>query len=56
MFLRLEENGIMAKNDRLKAQLQTANIELQLLDANNNYATAMLSMNLLLGLPSLTTV
>ncbi len=51
MFLRLEENGIMARNDRLKAQLQTANIELQLLDAGNQYTTALMRMNLLLGLP-----
>lgn len=54
MFLRLEENGIMARNDRLKAQLQTANIELQLLDANNNYSNALMNMNLLLGLPGQT--
>jgi len=35
-FLKLENNGLMARNDRLKAQLQTSNIELQLLDAQNN--------------------
>jgi outer membrane protein TolC len=29
-FIKLENNGVIAKNDRLKAQLQTSNIELQL--------------------------
>lgn len=28
-FIKLENNGVIAKNDRLKAQLQTSNIELQ---------------------------
>ena len=50
-FLKLENNGLMARNDRLKAQLQTSNIELQLLDANNNYSIANINMDLLLGLP-----
>ncbi|GGP06054.1 transporter [Cloacibacterium rupense] len=50
-FLKLENNGLMARNDRLKAQLQTSNIELQLLDAHNNYNIANINMNLLLGLP-----
>ena len=53
-FLKLENNGLMARNDRLKAQLQTANIELQLLDANNNYNIANINMDLLLGLPETT--
>lgn len=46
-FLKLEKNGLMARNDRLKAQLQTYNIELQLLDANNNYNIANINMNLM---------
>ena len=31
--------------------MQTSNIELQLLDANNNYSIANINMDLLLGLP-----
>ncbi len=53
-FLKLENNGLMARNDRLKAQLQTSNIELQLLDAQNNYSIANINMDLLLGLPEST--
>ncbi len=53
-FLKLEKNGLMARNDRLKAQLQTSNIELQLLDANNNYNIANINMDLMLGLPETT--
>ncbi len=51
VFSRLEQNGILARNDLLKAQLQTSNIELALLDAENNVAIAMVNMNLMLGLP-----
>lgn len=50
-FLKLEKNGLLARNDRLKANLQTSNIELQILEAKNNYAIASINMNLLLGLP-----
>ena len=50
-FLKLENNGLLARNDRLKANLQTSNIELQLLEAQNNYSIATINMNLLLGLP-----
>ncbi|HQW12557.1 MAG TPA: TolC family protein [Saprospiraceae bacterium] len=53
-FIRLEDNGLMARNDRLKAALQTYNTELQLLDAENNYAVTMVNMDLLLGLPDST--
>ncbi len=49
-FIKLETNGVIARNDRLKAQLQTSNIELQLLDAHNNYNIANINMDLLLGL------
>ena len=55
-FLKLENNGLMARNDRLKAQLQTSNIELQLLDAHNNYSIANINMDLLLGLPETTEI
>ncbi len=49
-----ERNGLLARNDLLKAQLQSSNIELSLLDAENNRDLANLNMNLLLGLPSST--
>ena len=50
-FLRLENNGLLARNDRLKASLQTSNLELSLLDAENNQRLANVNMDLLLGLP-----
>jgi outer membrane protein TolC len=53
-FSNLEKNGILARNDLLKSQLQTSNIELSLLDAENNYALANVNMNLQLGLPETT--
>ena len=51
---RLEQNGLLARNDLLKAQLQTSNIELSVLDAENNRDIASVNMNLLLGLPEQT--
>lgn len=45
----LEKNGIIARNDLLKSQLQTSNIELSVLDAENNFNLAMVNINLLLG-------
>lgn len=53
-FLKLENNGLLARNDRLKANLQTSNIELQLLEAKNNYSIATINMDLLIGLPETT--
>ncbi|WP_292010911.1 TolC family protein [Chryseobacterium sp.] len=53
-FLKMENNGLIARNDRLKANLQTSNIELQLLEAKNNYSIASINMDLLLGLPETT--
>ncbi len=50
-FSNLEKNGLIARNDLLKAQLQQSNIELTLLDAQNNYNIACINMNLMLGLP-----
>lgn len=50
-FLKMENNGLIARNDRLKANLQTSNIELQLLEAKNNYSIANINMDLLIGLP-----
>ena len=51
LFSRLEQNGILARNDLLKAQLATSNIELSLLDAQNNFTIANINLALLLGLP-----
>ncbi|MEO6583920.1 MAG: TolC family protein [Ferruginibacter sp.] len=50
-FSRLERNGLLARNDLLKAQLQSSNIELNLLDAQNNLVIANVNMALMLGLP-----
>jgi outer membrane protein len=53
-FSNLERNGILARNDLLKSELQTSNIELSLLDAENNWKLANLNMDLMLGLPEKT--
>lgn len=50
-FSNLEKNGLLARNDLLKAQLQQSNVELALLDAQNNWKLTNISMNLMLGLP-----
>ena len=49
-FTNLEKNGLLARNDLLKAELQASNFELALLDAQNNWQLANVSMDLLLGL------
>jgi outer membrane protein TolC len=50
----LEKNGLLARNDLLKAQLQSSNIELGVLDAENNWKLATVNMDLMLGLPAST--
>ncbi len=50
-FSNLEKNGLLARNDLLKAQLQQSNIELSLLDAENNLKITYINMDLMLGLP-----
>jgi len=50
-FSNMVDNGLMARNDLLKAQLQQSNVELTLLDAQNNYRMACVNMDLMLGLP-----
>jgi len=50
-FANLEKNGLLARNDKLKALLQTANIELNLADVENNLKVTMVNMNIMLGLP-----
>jgi outer membrane protein len=53
-FTNLEKNGLLPRNDLLHAELQASNIELALLDAQNNWQLANVSMDLLLGLPDKT--
>ena len=50
----LEKNGLLARNDLLKAELQSSNVELSLLDAENNLQLANINMDLMLGLPTTT--
>jgi outer membrane protein TolC len=50
-FSNLEKNGLLARNDLLSAQLQASNFELGLLDAENNWKLANVTVNILLGLP-----
>ncbi len=50
-FSNLEKNGLLARNDLLKAQLQVSDIQLSLLDARNNQQLNTIVLNLLLGLP-----
>ncbi len=52
----LEKNGLLARNDLLKAELQTSNIELTLLDAESNYKLACVNMNLMIGWPEQTEI
>ncbi|MEO7310656.1 MAG: TolC family protein [Chitinophagaceae bacterium] len=53
-FTNLEKNGLLARNDLLKASLQTSNVELALLEAQNNLNIANVNMDLMLGLPETT--
>jgi len=50
----LEKNGLLARNDLLKAELQSSNTELTLLDAESNYKLACVNMNIMMGLPEQT--
>ena len=49
-FTNLEKNGLLPRNDLMKAELQSSNIELILLDAESNYTIASVNMNLMMGL------
>jgi outer membrane protein len=51
---RLEHNGLLARNDLLKSELQTSNIELSLLDAETNLKMANVNMDLMIGYPETT--
>lgn len=50
----LEKNGLLARNDLMKAELQSSNIELTLLDVESNYKLACVNMNIMIGLPEQT--
>lgn len=50
-FTNREKNGLLARNDLMKAKLQESNIQLTLLDAENDLKLTTINMNLLLGLP-----
>lgn len=50
-FSNQEKNGLLARNDLLKAQLQQSNVESALLDAENSWKLTNITMSLLLGLP-----
>jgi outer membrane protein len=52
----LEKNGLIARNDLLRAQLQSSNTELALLDAENSKTLSNTALVLLLGLPDQTEV
>jgi outer membrane protein TolC len=53
-FRNLEKNGLLPRNELLKAELQVSNTELSLLDAQNNWQLANVNMDLMLGLPEST--
>ena len=50
----MEKNGLLARNDLLKAQLRESNMEYNLSDAENSWQLANVNMNLMLGLPTST--
>lgn len=50
-FTAMEENGLIARNDLLKSQLQSSNIELSLEDAKRKVATLNYQLGNLLKLP-----
>jgi outer membrane protein TolC len=50
----MEKNGLLPRNDLLKAQLRESNMEYNLSDAENSWQLANVNMNLMLGLPTTT--
>ncbi|MBT1706223.1 TolC family protein [Chryseosolibacter indicus] len=55
-FANLENQGVLARNDRLKADLQVNNIEYTRTEVNNNLQLAEYSLIILLGLPDNTSI
>lgn len=50
-FVNMEKNGLLARNDLLKSQLQHSNIEVSLTQAESDLKVARINMNIMLGLP-----
>jgi len=55
-FKDIEAQGLLARNDRLKAELQANNVELALTEVNNSVKVAEYNLNILLGLPDDTAI
>jgi outer membrane protein len=55
-FTNREKNGLLARNDLMKAKLQESNVQLALLDAENDLKLTTINVNLLLGLPENTAI
>jgi len=55
-FTAMEENGLIARNDLLKAQLQQSNVQLSLENAKKNTAIANHKLTTLLKLPETTEI
>ncbi|ANI87992.1 transporter [Arachidicoccus ginsenosidimutans] len=55
-FQSMEANGIVARNDLMKVELQESNVELALLDAENNRKIANYNFNIMLGLNDSTVI
>ncbi len=55
-FTNREKNGMLARNDLMKAKLQESNVELALLDAENDLKITTINMDLMLGLPENTSL
>lgn len=55
-FKNLEKQGLLARNDRLKAELQANNVELALTEINNSVKVAEYNLSILLGLPDDTAI
>ena len=55
-FTAMEENGLLARNDLLKAQLQESNIQLSLEEAKKNSNILNYKLNVMLKLPEATKI
>lgn len=53
-FTNMEKNGLVARNDLLKVELQQSNVEVTLLEAESNQKIASITLDLLIGLPEST--
>ena len=51
-----EKNGIVARNDVMRSELQVSNIELSKIDADNGLRITNFNLNILLGLPDQTII